>query len=305
MKERFEGANAPALIDGLKRQEFAHDDMEIVEALRSAGSLEEFKPGENLITEGGEDNDVFLILAGTVAVVIKGREIRILKAGQHVGEMAAIEPSQPRSASVVAEGTVVALKIPGTSFVQLCDRYPIIWKPITRELARRLYDRNRLMPQPNERPKLFIISSVEALDVANELQSGLQHDVLATVWTNGVFWASAYPLEALENAVSQSDFAVAVALFEDMVESRGERRRTLRDNVLFELGIFMGRLGRRRTILVYPRLSDLKLPSDLHGLTPAAFAPGKPEDLPARMGPVCTEIRKIVRALGVRTATDD
>ena len=43
MKERFEGANAPALIDGLKRQEFTRGDMEIVEALRSVGSLEEFK----------------------------------------------------------------------------------------------------------------------------------------------------------------------------------------------------------------------------------------------------------------------
>jgi hypothetical protein len=43
MKERCEGANAPALIDGLKRQEFTRGDMEIVEALRSVGSLEEFK----------------------------------------------------------------------------------------------------------------------------------------------------------------------------------------------------------------------------------------------------------------------
>lgn len=94
-----------------------------------------------------------------------------------------------------------------------------------------------------------------------------------------------------------------MALFEDIVEtSRGDRKPTIRDNVLFELGMFMGRLGRRRSILVYPKLPGLVLPSDLHGLTPAAYNPGEPRDLPTLLGPVCTQIRKIVRQLGVKTA---
>lgn len=303
MKERFEGDNRPALIESLKRQELTGGDPGIANALADAGTIKEFKPRETLIVEGAEDNDLFLILAGTVAVVIKGQEVRTLKAGQHVGEMSAIEPSCARSASVMAEDTVVALRIKAADLRKVCDAHPEVWKPIAQELCRRLSDRNRLMAQPNDAPRLFIISSVEALDVANQIQSGLQHDVLATVWTNGVFWAGGYPLEALENAVRESDFAVAVAQFEDIVESRGERRPTLRDNVLFELGIFMGHLGRRRTILVHPRLPDLKLPSDLHGLVPASYAPGDLKDLPARLGPVCTEISKLVRSLGIRTAS--
>jgi predicted nucleotide-binding protein len=301
MKERFLGDGHANLIESLKRQPFIEGSAEIAQAFSAAGSVEQFKPGETLIVEGGEDNDVYLLLAGTVSAVIKGQEVRTLKAGQHAGEMAAVEPGQPRSATIIAEDTVVALKVPGNAFAQLGDRFPTVWKPIARELAFRLYDRNRHMTAPNEKPKLLILSSAEALDVAREIQSALAHDVLCVVWTDGIFWAGGYPLEALETAVNASDFGVAVAEFEDIVESRGERRPTIRDNVLFELGMFMGKLGRRRTILVHPRHAGLKLPSDLHGITPAVYDPGR-DDLRARLGPACNEIRKVIRERGVRTA---
>lgn len=303
MKERFEGDGKALLLEELARQEFAGGKAAIAKALDEGGMLVEFKPGDVLIAEGGEDNDVYLLVAGTVAVVIKGQEVRTLTAGDHVGELAAIAPAQPRSASVIAEDTVVAVKIAGPAFVQLCDRHPIAWKPIAREIGRRLWDRNRMMETPNERPRLFIISSAEALHIARELASGLERDALATVWTNGVFWASHYPLESLETAVNASDFAIAVAMFEDTVKSRGEEKRALRDNVLFELGMFMGKLGRRRTFLVHPRLPGLLLPSDLHGLTPVGFDMGAKDDLPSLLGPACHQIRKVIEKLGVRAGT--
>jgi predicted nucleotide-binding protein len=106
----------------------------------------------------------------------------------------------------------------------------------------------------------------------------------------------------LEKAVGEADFAVAVAEADDIIETRGARQPTLRDNVLFELGLFMGKLTRYRAILIHPRVTGLKLPSDLYGLTLASYGPGKAEELPARLGPACNEIRKIVKNLGVRTA---
>lgn len=303
MKERFEGENGAALIGSLKRQ-FDSGDTEVAEAIASGGELVEFKAGDVLIAEGGEDNDVFFLVSGQVSIVVKGQEVRQLKSGDHVGEMAAIEPSQRRAASVIAVETVVAVKMAGSDFTRLADKFPpLIWRSVAQELSRRLYDRNRHMAAPNDKPRMFIMSSVEGLAVANEIQAGLQHDVLATVWPNGVFWAGGYPLESLETAVAESDFGIAVALFEDIVEtSRGDRKPTIRDNVLFELGMFMGRLGRRRSILVFPKLPGLTLPSDLHGLTPASYSPGEAKDLPALLGPVCTQIRKIVHRLGVKTA---
>jgi len=301
MIERFQGANRPALVAAVLLQRFVQSRNEIAEDLIAAGELLEFSTNKVLIVQNDGKNDVFLLVAGTVAVMANGVEVRTLKTGDHVGEMSAIDPANPRSATVTASGTVVALKVPGGKFVEICDKHRGTWRFIAAELSNRLFDRNRLIRPPNEKPKLFIISSVEALDVANEIASGLQHDVLPTVWTQGVFWASGYPLEALEKAVEQSDFAVAVAQFEDVVQTRGSSHQAIRDNVIFELGMFMGHLGRHRTILVHPKLSNLVLPSDLHGITPAAYIqPTKPDELSPRIGPVCTEIRKIVRQHGTR-----
>jgi predicted nucleotide-binding protein len=303
MKERFEGDGRPNLVDALKRQEFVNGNVDLANAMAEQGELIEFVKGDKIILEEGEDEAVFLILAGSVAIVVKGNEVGTRKAGQHVGEMAAIESAQKRSATVVAHDTVVALKLSGAQFRALGCRYPQIWLPIARELSRRLYERNKLIPRPNESPKLLIMSSTEALEVARTIQAGLERDVFSRIWDQGVFFAGGYPLEALEKAVVESDFAVAIAQADDIVETRGFKYPTLRDNVLFELGFFMGKLTRYRTILVCQRGDGLKLPSDLQGLTILSYQPGKADELASRLGPTCTEIRKIVRNLGVRTLT--
>ena len=300
MKERFEGDGRPNLIDALKRQEFVSGDTAIAEEMAKQGELLEFPKGFKIITEGGEDNDIYLLIAGSVSIVIKGHEHRLRNAGQHVGEMAAIEPAQKRSADVVAHDTVVALKLTNPAFMTLGQTFPQIWLPIARELSRRLFQRNEMLSPPNEYAKLFIISSAEALPVAREVQTQLERDVFAKVWPDGVFFAGGYPLEALERSVSESDFAVAIAEPDDIVASRGTTQPTLRDNVLFELGLFMGKLSRHRAILIHPRGPSLKIPSDLSGLTLLSYAPGTPEELPARLGPACNEIRKMVKNLGVR-----
>jgi len=301
MKERFEGDGHHNLIDALKRQEFIAGDAGLADDFAKCGQLVEFAKGEKIITEGAEDNDMYLLLSGSVAIVVKGNDVATRKAGQHVGEMAALEPAQKRSATVVAHDTLVAFKVSSAQFMSLGRAHPQIWLPIAREVSRRLLQRNDLIPRPNDYPKLFVISSTEALEVAREIQAQLEHDVFSTVWNEGVFFAGGYSLEALERAVSESDFAVAVAQPDDIIETRGMTHPTLRDNVLFELGLFMGRLTRHRAILIHPRVTGLKLPSDLQGLTLASYAPGKPTELTARLGPACTQIRKIVKDLGVRT----
>jgi CRP/FNR family cyclic AMP-dependent transcriptional regulator len=301
MKERFEGDNRPNLIDALKRQEFVGGETALAEAMAEQGQLLEFPKGHKIIVQGGEDNDIYLLVAGDVSIVIKGNEYTTRRAGQHVGEMAAIEPSQRRSADVVAHDTVVALKLTNAQFMKLGRSFPQIWLPIARELSRRLFQRNDLIPPPNEFPKLFIISSTEALTVAETIRASLERDVFSTVWNEGVFFAGGYSLEALEKAVSESDFAIAIAQPDDIIETRGSRQPTLRDNVLFELGLFMGKLGRHRALLIHPKVDGLKLPSDLQGLTLLRYVPGEPKDLPALLKSACDDIRTIVQNLGVRT----
>ena len=75
MKERFEKDGRQNLVDALKRQEFVGGDAKLADALLKRGELTEYKKGDRLITEGGEDNDIYLLLAGSVAVVVKGNEL--------------------------------------------------------------------------------------------------------------------------------------------------------------------------------------------------------------------------------------
>jgi predicted nucleotide-binding protein len=303
MKERFEGNNRPQLIAALRRQDLACGNADIAEALLARGALVEFQPSENIIIQNGKDNDLYFLIAGVVGIIVNGAQIGTRKAGQHVGEMAAIEPSLPRSATVLVLEPALALKVSSAEFMAIGQIFPQIWLPLAQELSRRLYQRNSTISLPNESSKLFIISSSEAKAIAYGIRSGLENDVFSRVWDDGVFFAGGYPLEALELHVAESDFAVAIAEADDIVDSRGKRAPTVRDNVLFELGLFMGKLTRYRTILVHPKVKDLKLPSDLQGLTLVSYEPGDEGTIAARLKPVCDQIRVLVKKLGVRTFT--
>jgi hypothetical protein len=73
-----------------------------------------------------------------------------------------------------------------------------------------------------------------------------------------------------------------------------------RDNVLFELGLFMGRLGRSRTFILHQRVPAPKIPSDLAGVTTAVYDWPRQDDRNylAAVGPACDNIRQVIRELG-------
>lgn len=166
-------------------------------------------------------------------------------------------------------------------------------------LARRLLERNRLIGQHRDQVKVFVISSVESLPIARLIQSALAHDPFTvTVWTDGVFKAGGYAMDDLEAQVDDSDFAIAIAHSDDQTMFRGQDWPTPRDNVVFELGLFMGRLGRKRAILMEPSDDKVKLPSDLRGVTTIGYVyePGK--DLDAKFAPACNILRRHINEYG-------
>ncbi|MCK8687753.1 TIR domain-containing protein, partial [Pseudomonas umsongensis] len=179
------------------------------------------------------------------------------------------------------------------------QRYPEVYRCIARELSRRLYQRNAHVGAARERIKIFIISSVESLGVARSIQTAFGHDdFITTIWTDGVFRATNYPLQSLLDAVDDSDFAVAIAHADDIAAYRGQQWPVPRDNVVFELGLFMGRLGKERAILMEPRDLDVKLPSDLSGIMTIIYRYEPTGDSAALMGPACNQLRDHVRRLG-------
>jgi predicted nucleotide-binding protein len=299
MKDRFEGsAGRRILLETLKEQKLIAGNTELADQVASIGELVDVEAGATIIEQGNDDNDVYLIVAGSFDIVVNNRLVAKRFCNDHVGEMVAIQPAQRRSATVVARENAVVVKLPEPQFADLINKYPQIVRYIAKELARRLEQRNALVTAVSEKIRVFIISSAEALEIARTIQNAFDHDPFnVAVWTDGVFRASHYSIESLERALDQSDVAIAVAQPDDITESRGQRLATPRDNVIFELGFFMGRLGRHRALLVEPRGEEIKLPTDLAGINTITYRYDA-ADLTRSLATACNRLRDIIRDLG-------
>lgn len=302
MIDRFTGERGRrVLVEALKMQKLVQGVTDVAERLADVGELIEVKASDRIIEQGAFDNAVYFILAGSFEIVVNGKAVGARGPNDHVGEMAAIMPYLPRSATVIAQTTSVVLKLTEPQFAELGNDYAHIWGRVAKELAHQLMQRNALVTKARTHVRVFVMSSVEALEIARAIQSGFAHDSFSVVvWTDGVFRASQYALESLERELDQSDFAIAVVQPDDRTESRGHILPSPRDNVLFELAFFMGRLGRHRTFLVEPRDDNggLKLPTDLKGINTVRYKRAPSEDLAAAIGPACNEIRQVINELG-------
>ncbi|WP_441227902.1 TIR domain-containing protein [Tardiphaga sp. 20_F10_N6_6] len=150
------------------------------------------------------------------------------------------------------------------------------------------------------KPRVFIGSSVEQLELAYAIQDNLQHDIESTVWDQGVFELSRTAMASLIDQLDDSDFGIFVLAPDDVTTIRKTDKSTVRDNVVFELGLFIGRLGSERCFLVVPaNVEDLHLPTDLLGITPANFSPDRQDgNMQAALGSACNRLRKAINRLG-------
>lgn len=152
------------------------------------------------------------------------------------------------------------------------------------------------------RPKVFVGSSREAIRISRGVQSELDDDFQVTVWDQDVFRLSYAALDSLLETLDSSDAGVFILRPDDLIVSRGKTEPAVRDNVLLELGMFIGRLGRDRTFLMTPRGVSVHLPSDLRGLTTADYdAERAKRELRPAVGPACTKIREHLGRLNLRT----
>jgi len=164
------------------------------------------------------------------------------------------------------------------------------------------------------KPSLFIGSSTEGLNIARAVEYQLQHDVEPTIWNEGFFQLGSATLETLVNSLEKFDFAILILTPDDFIVSQDVPSHSPRDNVMFELGLFMGYLGRSRTFILYDHQAQIKLPSDLAGVTAAVFDSSRKEpNIIASVSPACTLLRETIKKLGafdnqgmqrLKTATD-
>ncbi len=129
--------------------------------------------------------------------------------------------------------------------------------------------------------ELFIGSSREGLKYAKKLKELLDpelqvYGIECILWNDpSVFTVGVTTIESLcqkANALKKyGGYAVMVMTPDDEVHVRNEVRYVPRDNVIFELGLFLGYLGRERTYCVAPSNVNIKMMSDWLGVTNATY----------------------------------
>ena len=302
MLERFTGVQGEVqAIEALRHQLIVGEGERLAEAIHDSSEIMEFPPGSVIIRESAPDNDIFFILAGEVSIEVRGRRIAVRTAGQHMGEMSLIEPAEPRSAAAVAADTVVVATMTAHDFSHLADSNPRLWRNVARQLADRLRQRNQFVRPANTQPILFIGCSVESLSIAQAIQSALDHDpVTVRVWTNEVFHASTFTIESLEQQLREVDFAAIVLSPDDTVISREVTSEAPRDNLILELGLFIGAIGHQRVFAIHPRDAEIKIPTDLLGLTPLTYRPNQLDGPSVAVAATCNELRNIINSMGPR-----
>ena len=241
------------------------------------------------------------MLSGSVSVSVHGREVAVRRAGQQVGEMAALDPSQSRSATITARDEVVIVRVPPAAFIDLANANPLMWRNVARSLADRLRQRDDRVERTNDVPVLFIGCSAESLCMGEAIKAGLSHaKVTVHLWTDNVFQPSTFTLESLENELAASDFAALVLVPDDVVTSRDATVPAPRDNVVFELGLFIGALGHTRTFLIQPSDTDVKVPSDLAGFIPLTYSLTRESEPCTAVTSVCDQLIDAINAAGPR-----
>ena len=146
---------------------------------------------------------------------------------------------------------------------------------------------------------MFIGSSTEGLNIVKAGQSNLWRDVVITTWPKA-FSATKNTLEELAALVDKFDFAVFVLSRDDVSTIRKETVPVVRDNVIFEAGMFVGRLGRERVFLLTPHDDEkLHLPTDLLGTTTLVYDAQRPDgNLGDATQPACMEIEQRIKEFG-------
>ncbi|GIP46512.1 hypothetical protein J53TS2_01030 [Paenibacillus sp. J53TS2] len=161
------------------------------------------------------------------------------------------------------------------------------------------------------KPNVFIGSSREAMSIANGIHAQINRYAQVTPWYAGAFGGNDYSIESLEKQLHRNDFGVFIYAPDDVALYRGKFVFITRDNTLFEMGLFWGRLGRRRVFAIVPQevresedliqgenISEYHLLSDLQGLTLLNYEVRTDGNEEAAVSVACQFLMKAIQAEG-------
>lgn len=157
------------------------------------------------------------------------------------------------------------------------------------------------------KPNLFIGSARESIRYASAIQSQIGRSVQVTPWFAGTFGANEYTMESLERILDQSDYGIFVFSPDDVALIRGKHVFITRDNTIFEMGLFWGKLRRNRVFCIVPQeitaredlvsgvnIAQFHLLSDLAGLTILEYECRNDRNYEAAVTTACIKILDII-----------
>ncbi|ACV25497.1 TIR domain-containing protein [Kangiella koreensis] len=146
----------------------------------------------------------------------------------------------------------------------------------------------------SDKPNVFIASSVEGLSVAEAVNIKMEYDAQVKQWDNA-FDLSSVTITSLIKRAKETEFGIFVFHPDDKTIIRENEYSTVRDNVLFELGLFIGSLGIERCFVLIPKSkeTEFRLPADLAGVTTTSYD----DQLEDKVDAVATSCAKIKQAI--------
>lgn len=105
--------------------------------LRPSTGFQHFAAGEELIHQGDEADNVFIIIEGHAEAFVDGHRVGDVQKDEIFGAMA-VFTGEPRSATVVAREPCTVMVIPKEQFVSLMHSNPRIAHSLIESLARRV-----------------------------------------------------------------------------------------------------------------------------------------------------------------------
>jgi predicted nucleotide-binding protein len=260
--ERFKGQEGRRrLVEVLRNQELVLQNGALAEELAKHAKLEGFEKQQEVYLAGQPgSNKLYFVISGAFDLIIGDTCVKVLKPGQAVGEFPILNPSLNYTVTIRGHEPGVMATLVEDQFLSTADKHPEIWKNMAKMLVSRLYSTYENLPPANKN-----VFMVHGHDETTKYQLS---DFLRQLGLNPVILHEQNNLgktiiEKLEHYAGQANFAMVLMTPDD--ESADGKWRT-RQNVIMELGWFMAKLGRSRTMILHKGQSDIEIPSDIKGL---------------------------------------
>ena len=282
-----------AIEERLMEMGVTQHDPQIVKRILELGEQVFFKTKENIVEQEDEGDGFFIILRGKVSVRVNNRPVETLKAGDFFGETCALSSLRRRNATIRALEDANLLVISRQDMRCIFEQFPKVICHVALTLTDRLTSRSNYIRRRNDTPEIFVGSSTKGAKLIDQIEKTKLSQIAVIHRWEGIFTLTESFLQSLIHAAETVDYALLIFTPDDWSLARRVLGKAPRANVVFELGLFLGALGKTKTFVMAPEGFDksrLLIPTDLSGIQFLTYNVGK-------ISSIDSPIEKLIQAI--------